>query len=914
MPDHLLTVYVDGQPVRVSPGTNVVDAANAVGVEIPIFCHHPRLVPVGMCRMCLVEVGTPRVDRETRQPELDEAGQAVIQFLPKLQAGCATVVSEGMHVRTATDAVAEARRSVLELLLTSHPLDCPVCDKGGECPLQNLTMRYGPGQSRFAWGEKFHFPKPVPIGPTMVLDRERCVLCARCIRFQDEIADDQVLGFENRGRGMEIVSFSDPPFASHFAGNTSDVCPVGALTTKDFRFEARAWEVVGQPGVCSHCPVGCNLMHDTRHGRIQRVMPRTNEMVNEIWLCDKGRFAHHFASTPERLTTPLVRRDGSLEPATWDEALSQVIAGLRSTLDRHGPSAVGAVAGDGLPNEDLYLLGRFLRGVLGSNNVDHRPGIVRDDVLLWAGAGAGTNLTALGPGTTVLVAGLDVAEEAPVLFLSLHKAARNGARLVLLGGRPQKLDRHGAVLRYRYGAQDAVLAALARAVLRLRVEGKGQTGQREPGGAEAAGGADSAAAALAAAVADYPPESLAGLAPVGAEQLLAAAEAIAGAENLLVLYGGEAAALGMVPGLAALAAATGHIAAADNGLLAVGRHANSQGAADMGLLPDWLPGYRRLGDAGAREALGALWPRTPPPEPGLTADAMLTGGVRALYLAGTDPVADDPRLAATLSGLDLLVVQELFLTPTARLAHVVLPAQSAPEREGTFTNLARRVQRFYAAVTPMGQSRPGWQITSDLATRLGVADAFRQAADVFREIAVVVPPYASLSYEALGAPAPPAPVDVLLPFAPETSAREVSYEGTRYQNAYGEGLAWDVAAPSGVLPSWQPRPAEAVDGLILVPVVQLLDMGTLAAPSHILHPLVPPPHVAMSPFDATPRGWGGGQVVRLTTAGGTVTAELVVQDGLTPGVVLIPESLAWESPPAALLDGRAWSSVTVEAV
>ncbi len=739
------------------------------------------------------------------------------------------------------------------------------------------------------------------------------MLCARCIRFQDEIADDHVLGFENRGRGMEIVSFSDPPFASHFAGNTSDICPVGALTTKDFRFEARAWEVVGVPGVCSHCPVGCNLMHDTRHGQIQRVMPRTNEAVNEIWLCDKGRFVHHFASAPERLSTPLVRRDGELRPASWDEALSAVANGLRATVSAHGPRAVGGVAGDGLPNEDLYLLGRLMRGVLGTNNVDHRPGIVRDDVLLRAGAGAGTRLTELGRGTTVLVAGLDVGEEAPVLFLNLHQAARKGARLVLLGGWPQKLDRHATVLRYRYGAEDAVLAALIRNVLQLRGEGGDE--------------------ALAAAVAPFTVEALAGVAPVGAEQLSAAAEAVAGAEDLLVVYGSEALALGLVPGLAALAVATGHVGRANNGLVAVGRHANGQGAADMGVLPDWLPGYRPVADEAGRSALGEVWPNPPPAEPGLSAAAMLAGGVRALYLAGTDPAAEDPRLAAALGGLDLLVVQELFLTPTARLAHVVLPAQSAPEREGTYTNLARRIQRFYAAVTPVAKSRPGWRILSELARRLGVAEPFDAAADVFEEIARAVPQYAGLDYDALGAPAPPAPEDVLLPFAPITAARRVSYEGTRYHNVYGEGRAWDVphspraavadadngAAPAGDIgaapyevPAWRPRPPAAVEGLILAPVVRLYDLGTLCAPSQIARPLVPPPQVVMSPFDATPRGLAAGSQVRVAAPGGSVTAELAVQDGLTPGVVLMAQSLAWPTPPQALLDGRPWARVTVE--
>ncbi|MFN8422848.1 MAG: molybdopterin-dependent oxidoreductase, partial [Anaerolineae bacterium] len=461
----LVHVVVDGRSVVVGAGTNVVDAAHAAGVAVPIFCHHPKLVAVGMCRMCLVDVGTPAVDPATKAPVLDDDGNAVIKYFPKLMAGCTTVVSEGMHVRTQTDAVADARKAVLEFLLTSHPLDCPVCDKGGECPLQNLTMRYGPGQSRFVWGEKYHFPKPVPIGPLIALDRERCVLCARCIRFEDEIADDQVLGFENRGRGMEIVSFSDPPFDSAFSGNTTDVCPVGALTTADFRFESRVWELESRPAVCPHCAVGCNISYDTRHGHVLRVMPREHDAVNEIWLCDKGRFGHGFTAPDGRLTDPLVRdAAGRLVPTTWDDALTRAAQALKEAA-ADGPSAVGGVAGATLANEDAYAFGRFLRAVVGTNNVDHRPRVVGDDAVLRYGAGAETIVHALGKGSAIVVVGLDAANEAPVLYLSLNKARRQGAAIITLGCGPQKLDRHATHLRTQPGAEATLLAALVRAAL-----------------------------------------------------------------------------------------------------------------------------------------------------------------------------------------------------------------------------------------------------------------------------------------------------------------------------------------------------------------------------------------------------------------------------------------------------------------
>ncbi len=331
----LVKLTIDSVDVSVPKGTLIVDAAKRIRNDIPVFCYHPKLKPVGMCRMCLVEVGRPQRDRATGQILLDDQNRPKIGFGPKLETACTTPVEEGMVVIGANQKVTEARDDIIEFLLTSHPLDCPICDKGGECPLQNLTLRHGPGVSRFLFSEKQKLDKHVPLGQPddalIFLDRERCIQCARCTRFQDEVADDHVLGFYERGRKLEIVSFSDPGFDSKWSGNTTDICPVGALTTADFRFGARPWELSAAASVCPHCPVGCNLTFNTRREAasggqhvIKRVMPRQNEAVNEIWICDKGRFGHHFVASPDRLRTPLVRKEGALKEATWDEALALV--------------------------------------------------------------------------------------------------------------------------------------------------------------------------------------------------------------------------------------------------------------------------------------------------------------------------------------------------------------------------------------------------------------------------------------------------------------------------------------------------------------------------------------------------------------------------------------------------------------
>ena len=297
----MVTLTIDNRSVTVPEGMNIVDAAKMVGIDIPIFCHHPKLKPAGMCRMCLVEIGRPEIDSVTKQIILKDDGSPKVRIFPKLETACTTPVSEGMVVITESVKVAKARSDILELLLTSHPLDCPVCDKGGECPLQNLTLRYGPPQSRFLFDEKMKLAKQYPLGELIYLDRERCIQCGRCVRFQNEIVNDPVIALSQRGRALQIITNSEPGFDSIFSGNTTDICPVGALTTADFRFGARPWELKPAASICNHCPVGCNITYNIRReakndGKwtIKRVMPRQNESVNEIWICDKGRLVYQY--------------------------------------------------------------------------------------------------------------------------------------------------------------------------------------------------------------------------------------------------------------------------------------------------------------------------------------------------------------------------------------------------------------------------------------------------------------------------------------------------------------------------------------------------------------------------------------------------------------------------------------------
>src|SRR5579859_213992 len=399
-----VTIYVNDVAHQVAKGANLVDAAKSVGDDIPVFCYHPKLAPVGMCRMCLVELGQVQVDKDTKQVQMDANGKPVVRWQPKLQTACTTIVAEGMTVRTTTKQVTDARDEVIEFLLTSHPLDCPICDKGGECPLQNLTLRHGPGVSRFVYDEKMHLAKHVPLGDLIFLDRERCIQCARCTRFQDELVGDDVLAFHERGRSLQIVTTSNPPFDTYFSGNTTDICPVGALTTADFRFSARPWELTEVPSICPHCPVGCNISASTRQDRdfggkimIKRIMPRQNEQVNEIWICDKGRFGHHFSRDAARITHPLIRKDGKLVPTTWDAALSLIAHQMNEAGEN-----VGAIGGPMLSNEDFFELRKLVEGQKSSKLGLWPANVSGGDVVAKVGVGVGTNFNEMTRGTAIV--------------------------------------------------------------------------------------------------------------------------------------------------------------------------------------------------------------------------------------------------------------------------------------------------------------------------------------------------------------------------------------------------------------------------------------------------------------------------------------------------------------------------------
>ncbi len=834
----LVTLTIDGTAVSVPPGTLVVDAAKKIGNDIPVFCYHPKLEPVGMCRMCLVEIGLPVRDRATGELVLNADGTPQVNFSRNLQTGCTVVVSEGMVVRTATQPVTEARESVIEFLLSSHPLDCPICDKGGECPLQNLTMAHGNGTSQMDYSLKLKMDKHVPLGEIIYLDRERCIQCARCIRFQEELVDDPVIRFHNRGRSLEIVTMSDPGFDSYWSGNTTDICPVGALTTSDFRFGARPWELIPVASISVHSPAGANLTFSTRReaksgGRsvIKRVMPRQNESVNEVWIHDRDRFGHQFADAPDRLTKPLVRRGGELVQTSWDEALERVASNLNGV----GHKAAG-LSGDRMSNEDLFLFQKLLRQGVKTPHIDlGNRTMAGGDVTAQVGIASDSNLGELGQGDAIIVAASDLHEEEPIWWLRVKQAAQRGAMLVILNARPTRLDKFAThAIYYQPGQAVATIRQLVNAT-KIAVE----TAEPTP--------------------------------------IKAAADAIIQANNLVAFYGAEGLTLAETEALARLLAnlllvkteaatdaSPAHAGRKNNGLIAVWPHNNTQGAWDMGVHPAYGPGYKPLDTPGKDAA--AIYA------------GVQSGDINTLYVAGTDPVGDG--LMADRGQLDFLVVQELFLTETAKLADVVLPAQSWAEREGTFTSGERRVQRYYPAISPVGESREDWRIFAQIGEKMGLGKPAFAASLVFRDIATAVPYYQGMDYRTLARVTAQWPI---------IGREDLYYGGTSYDNKSGLGQQWAAAAESGVVELFEVPdvPSPQTGAVRLIRAAALYTPGTLINHSSVLAARMARPTLWVNEADAAQLQVADGYAVTVAVNGRDIPATVHVNGHALQGTAVL---------------------------
>ena len=720
--EDLVNLTIDGRPVSVPKGSVIWAAAQKLGIEIPIYCYHPKMEPLGACRMCFVAV----------------------EKMPKLATACTTVVAEGMVVRTDTPAVKKGRQGTLEFLLINHPLDCPICDKGGECDLQDFTLRHGPGASRFDV-RKRHFEKPIPVSENILLDRERCIACQRCVRFTQTVAMENGLIMEERGFKTEVGVDPDAPFDSIFSGNVVEMCPVGALTAKNYRFVTRPWELKKTGSICGNCSVGCNVRVDVRVDKLLRQYSRTNDDIDDGFLCDRGRWDTEAINSPDRLRTPLIRRNGQLQPASWDEALTFIAGRLREIASQHGAQAIGGIGSTHTTNEEAYLFQKLLRAGLGTNNVDHYHGVfpaTERNALPWVWT---DSLAGLETASHIVLIGADAYNRQPIVDLRIRKAIRNGARVSIVTPEPNRLDRLATdVIRYRAGQT----ATIARALLNV-VTSEGLT---------RGAFAEQRAASIAtrsASVAQDTPERAAALAGVDAAALRELAREIASAKGAVILYDEmatrEAGATTLAADLLDLALLTDNYGRPGAGVGPLFEDNNSLGARDMGLLPDTLPGYRSVKDVEVRSSLSTAWNASIPAEPGKTYDDMLDGAVKALYVLGANPARHaSAQQLAQLEALDLLIVHDLFLTETAQRATVVLPALAYTEKDGSFTNTERCVQVVRQAMQPLPGAKADWEILSGVARALGLGWTYLSPAEILSEIGRTTPLYAGVTRRALG--------------------------------------------------------------------------------------------------------------------------------------------------------------------
>jgi NADH-quinone oxidoreductase subunit G len=651
MPDQPTTVKVtiDGKELEVAPGTLVIRAAEQIGIVIPRFCDHRLLAPLGACRQCLVEVEGQR----------------------KPLTACTTTVTDGMVVKTQeTSAVARAgQESTLEFLLINHPLDCPMCDKGGECPLQDQTLAHGPGETRFI-ETKRRYEKPIKISETVLLDRERCVLCARCTRFSAEVAGDPFIELFERGSLEQVAIYDDEPYKSLFSGNVVQICPVGALTSPSYRFQARPFDLTSSDGVCNHCAAGCNLRIDARRGLVTRQLARDNDEVNQAWNCDRGRYGFAYARNPERVLVPQVAEGGKLRTASWSEALRRAADAIRAGRGR----GAGVLVGGHLSDQDAYALQKLARVALHSNNVDARswPGSAAETAVTGGLAGTvGPTYADLDAAAAVVVVDLDPHEESPILFLRLRAAAlRHGVPVVAVGARAGRLAEFATVVHAAPGGQADALDRIGK--------GQGDAGKRLREARKQRDG------------------------------------------TVVVLAGWRAAASGGLADAAKLAGTLG-------GRLAwVPRRAGDRGALDAGARPDLLPGGRSVTDEDARRELGEAWGAELPAEPGLDAQGMLRaaadGELGVLLLAGVDLIRDHgPReLVERALANAFVIAVDHELNETTRHAEVLLPGVVHAETDGTFTDWEGRVQGTRHAVPVGGAAQTIWELADQLSLRLKV--------------------------------------------------------------------------------------------------------------------------------------------------------------------------------------------------
>ncbi len=858
-----ISLTIDDTPVTAAEGQTILQAASDVSIDIPHLCYDPalQLAPTSSCRLCVVEV---------------EGAKSLV-------AACSHPVAEGMTVHTNTEPLRQTRRLILELMLSNHPHDCMTCERAGACDLQKYAYELGVKESRFT-GDPVLI-EPVSDGPAIVYDQSKCILCGRCVAICHDL---EVTGaIDYFGRGFDTCIALPPGLSREQSvctecGNCIDVCPTGALSSIPAVGTGRTWEKRTVKTICPYCGCGCTLALNVHDNRIVEVTGQPGLGVNDGLLCVKGRFGFDFVSSDERLTQPLIRRDGTLQPASWDEALDFIAERLGAIKAQHGPDAIGGLSSAKCTNEENYLMQKFIRAVIGTNNVDHCARLCHASTVAGLarafGSGAMTNsIEDFDQTDCIFVIGSNTTECHPVIGSAIKRAVvQRGVPLIVADPRAIELTEFAAIhMRQRSGTDVALINAMMQVILAEGLEDKAFITERTEGFEE-----------FCKAVKAYTPDLAEKITSVPAGDIAAAARLYAKVPAASIVYSmgitQHTTGTDNVLSLANLAMLTGNVGKRGAGVNPLRGQNNVQGACDLAALPNVYPGYQKVDDPPMREKFQHGWHAELSPTSGLTVVEMIhaaaEGKIKALYVMGENPMLSDPDIThveQALRNLEFLVVQDIFLSETAQLADVVLPATAFAEKDGTFTNTERRVQRVRKALHAPGQARADWQILCDLAGRMGYAMSYNHPSEIQDEIASLTPSYAGITYDRLDC----GPLQWPCP--------DANHPGTPYLHkerfTRGKGKFHPVEfLPPKELPD-EEYPFVLTTGRIL----EHFHTGTMSRRSDVLDKLVSVGTIEIHPADAETLGIEDGAKVQVASRRGQIEISARVTDRVASGTTFL---------------------------
>ncbi|AFS78674.1 NADP-dependent formate dehydrogenase FdhA [Gottschalkia acidurici 9a] len=874
----MINIIIDGKKVQVEEKTSIIEAANGIGIDIPNFCYDKELTSFGGCRICVVEVEGAR----------------------NLMAACSTEVTEGMIIQTESKKVIETRKNLLDLILSNHPQDCLTCSKVGECKLQEYCIRYGIKESSFIGEKKNH--QIDDLNPVMERDQNKCILCGKCVRVCKEVQVTGTIEFTGRGFNSKVTTAFDDSIDyknCRMCGQCISVCPTGALVNKQLK-NVRPWEVTKVRTTCPFCGTGCNFDLNIKGGKVVGVTPTDNAPVNESAMCVKGRYHIDIMNSPDRLTKPLIKKDGTFIESSWDEALSLIVRKINDIREKHGADALAGLSSARCVNEDNYVFQKVMRVAMGTNNVDHcartchAPTVA--GLATTLGDGAMTNsIGEVVDNEVLFIIGCNATEAHPIIGNKMKQAARKGSKLIVVDPRRTELAEMATLyLPLQSGTDAALVNGMINIIvnegwhddeyIKTRCEGFENMWDTVKG---------------------YTPDVVERITGIPKGDLYEAARLYTGTKKAGIFY-----TLGItehttgtanVMNLANLAMVTGHLGIENAGINPLRGQNNVQGSCDMGALPNNFPGYKDVSDLKNLEFFEKAWGAKLRSEKGLRIPEMIDGAsdgtLKFMYVMGEDPVLTDPdanHIKAALKKLDFLVVQDIFLSEIATYADVILPATCYGEKDGTFTNTERRVQRVRKAVNPPGRARLDWEILCDIANRLGHDINYSSAEDIFNEIRRTIPSYAGITYERLdeGGIQWPCPT--------------VEHPGTKFlhKGKFSRGLGL-------MLPVEYEPPAE----LVCEEYPTLLATGRMLyhyciTTRHLETLMKIRPHelAEINPIDAEKLGVKEEEFIRVTSRRGSILTRVTITERVKPGMMFM--TFHYKESPVNELTNSAFDPVT----